>query len=75
MDKKYYYVCWMSMNAGIQYGVFEIQGKVNSLSVMKAVNDTFYYRFDDRRVNYIIAFSESTPFDYDEESEFWKNYK
>ena len=42
MDKKEYYVCWMSINAGIQHGEFEIEGKVNSLSVMKAVNDKFY---------------------------------
>lgn len=75
MDKKEYYVCWMSMNAGIQHGEFEIEGKVNALSVMKAVNDKFYNIFDDRRVNYIIAWSESTPFDYDEQSEFLKNYK
>lgn len=72
MEKKIYAV-WRWNDGRIESDTFTIEGKVNHLSVMKAIRDSLdYYKRTDPFT--VISWQEEDSFDLDEESEFWKDY-
>ena len=67
------YAVWRWSDGRIESNAFEIEGKVNHLSVMKAIRDHLdYYKRSDSFT--VISWQEEDAFDLDEQSEFWKNY-
>ena len=64
------YVTYQDENGGLQSAEVEIEGKVNELTVKKAVQNRLdYYKRDS--VRKIIAWSDNERFTWDEESEFY----
>ena len=70
---KKHYVCWMSMENGIKNDTFNIEGKVNHFTIMKAINDSFD-KFSENGCKYVISWSEEDVFTFEEVTEFWENY-
>lgn len=66
------YVVWKMNDGALKSDTIEIEGKVNHLTVEKAVRDKLYYdRYDFDR---LISWQEEDSFTFEEEQEFWKNY-
>ena len=71
--KKNIYAVWRWSDGRIESNSFEIEGKINHLSVMKAIRDQLdYYKRSEAFT--VISWQEEDAFDLDEQSEFWKNY-
>lgn len=66
--KRTFYVVWQTTNGGFVSDIIEIEGKVNELSVKKAVR---YYNRDE--VARIISWQETEEFDFDEKRDFYAN--
>lgn len=65
------YVTYQDENGGLQSAEVEIEGKVNELTVKKAVQNSLdYYKRDS--VRKIIAWSDSEDFTFEEQEEFYK---
>ena len=65
------YVTYQDENGGLQSAEVEIEGKVNELTVNKAVQNSLnYYKRDS--VRKIIAWSDSEDFTFEERNEFYK---
>ena len=70
--KRTFYVVWQTTNGGYDSDTIEIEGKVNELSVKKAVRDSLsYYKRDE--VARIISWQETEEFDFDEKRNFYAN--
>lgn len=66
------YVVWEKNDGAYQSDIIKIEGKVNHLSIEKAIRDKLgYYKTDFWR---IISWQEEEPFTAEERDEFWKNY-
>ena len=71
--KRNIYAVWRWSDGRIESNTVEIEGKINHLSVMKAIRDRLdYYKRSESFT--VISWQEEEPFDLDEQSEFWKNY-
>jgi hypothetical protein len=71
--KKNIYAVWRWSDGRIESNTVEIEGKINHLSVMKAIRDRLdYYKRSESFI--VISWQEEESFDLDEQSEFWKNY-
>ena len=70
------YVVYKMNDGAILSDSFEIEGKINQLSVQKAVRDHFSYSYTYDKYNFdrIISWQEEEPFTAEERDEFWKNY-
>ena len=70
------YVVWRMNDGALMSDSFEIEGKVNNLSVQKIVRDSFLYssKYDRYDFDRIISWQEEEPFTFEEKNEFWKNY-
>ena len=64
------YVTYQNENGGMQSAEVKIEGKVNELTVEKAVkNNLDYYKRDSVRI--IIAWSDNEDFTFEEREEFY----
>jgi hypothetical protein len=71
--KRNIYAVWRWSDGRIESNTVEIEGKINHLSVMKAIRDRLdYYKRSEAFT--VISWQEEDAFDLDEQSEFWKNY-
>ena len=69
---KLIYVVYRKPNGTIESKTVEVEGKVNHLSVEKAVRDSIYDIYD--RTFTILSWQEEDEFTWEEQEEFWKNH-
>lgn len=67
------YVVYKMVDGALKSDTFEIEGKINHLSIEKVVRDKLgYYNRSD--LSKIISWQEEDTFSFEEEQEFLKNY-
>ena len=70
------YIVWRMNDGGLMSDTFEVEGKVNHLSLQKKVRDSLIYnmKYDKYDFDRIISWQEEEPFTYEEKDEFWEKY-
>lgn len=67
------YAVYRMNDGALRSGTFDVEGKVNHLSVQKAVQDKLSY-YSKNNFNQLISWQEEDEFTFEETQEFWNKF-
>jgi hypothetical protein len=67
------YAVYRTNDGALNSGTFEIEGKLNHLSVQKAIRDKSSY-YNRNNFNQLISWQEEDEFTFEETQEFWNKF-